>query len=198
VNDRWWQLARKRLPCKLSVNRHKDSVLFSRTGERKEEVMAKGPAYTEDEDKLLGELAKKGGSAAALAKEFVTKFAARSEPAVMQKIRKLILARGEAKAAKKAAKAEAAGAPTSLTEEPAKRRGRPPKVNTAPLSDVPPAMAAPKRRGRPPRAAVVVPIVQNDNGGHVNGDGHEITVDLQGLRLVGSKKRVVEALQQLG
>jgi hypothetical protein len=161
----------------------------------------KGPAYTDEEQRLLNELAKKGGSPTALAAEFQAQMGdSRSAPALVQKIRKMILDRSEAKAAKRAAKADSSA--TASSNPPAKRRGRPPKVNTAPLSDAPPA----KRRGRPPKAVTGDTISVNGTNGHtnvlpyVNGNGHSdtITVDLGDLKLVGSRKRVGEILTQLG
>ncbi len=166
--------------------------------------MAKGPSYTDEEQKLLNELAKKGAgpggeSPTVLAAEYVARFGdGRSLAALVQKIRKMVLAREEAKTAKKAAKASPSA--TGSSSEAPKRRGRPPKVNTAPISDAPPA----KRRGRPPKALTLTLMGQptpNGTSAHVptNGNGNGVvTVDLgEGLMLVGSKKRVGETLQKL-
>lgn len=159
--------------------------------------MAKGPTYNNEEQDLLEKLAKRGGSPTVLAKEFMSTLPAndRSETALVQKIRKMII---ELKPAGSA---------------PAKK-SRAPKVNAAPMSDAP-AAAAPAAEGstrvRKPASfihtaneSLPAPTPSNGNGGNGNGNGnghngHDvITVDLGGLKLIGSKKRVGEALQQLG
>lgn len=152
--------------------------------------MAKGPSYTGEEQKLLNKLAKKGGSPTVLAAEFQSVHGhMRSLPALVQKIRKMILDLN-------------GSAPSEAST--GKKRGRPAKVNAAPLSDVPPAPAAGKKLGRPrkaPGAASSPLTVAGGNGagnGHTNGNGGDVTVDLGGLKLVGSKKRVAETLLQLG
>lgn len=138
--------------------------------------MAKGPSYTDEEQKLLDRLAKKGGSPTVLAKEFMTTLQTdRAETALVQKIRKMIL---EIKMAED---------PASVP--PPKKRG--PRVNAVALLD----QTAPVKKGRPSRAKAA-----NGNG-HGAGNGHAnetISVDLGGLTLIGSRKRVGEALQQLG
>ena len=166
--------------------------------------MAKGPAYTEEEQKALQDLAKKGGGLAELAQEFVQEFGpARSGPALQQKIRKLIIELAAKKGAKKAPRNGESIAVAATPGEAPRKRGRPPKVNTAQISDVAPA---PKKRGRPPksdslgirtvsRSVVHVPSPNETLGG--NGRDN-VTVDLgEGLVLVGSKKRVGEMLQRI-
>lgn len=153
--------------------------------------MAKGPSYTDEEQRLLDKLAKKGGSPTVLAKEFLSAMpsADRSETALVQKIRKMIL------------EIKMKSDPSSV---PAPKK-RAPKVNASSLSDVPPAAVATAAAGskRVRKPSTFVPTV-NGNGeapvptnGH-NGNGEVISVDLGGLTLIGSKKRVGEALQQLG
>lgn len=142
--------------------------------------MAKGPSYTDEEQKLLDRLAKKGGSPTVLAKEFIATLpeSDRAETALVQKIRKLIL---EIKMAED---------PASVP--PPKKRG--PRVNAAALLD------QTARRGRRSRAKESATVGTNGNGhsnGHANGS-ETISVDLGGLTLIGSRKRVGEALQQLG
>jgi hypothetical protein len=157
--------------------------------------MAKGPAYTDEEQRVLEKLAKKGGSPTVLAKEFLSTLAGndRPETALVQKIRKMIL---DLKV-----QADPAAAPAP--------RKRTPKVNAAPLSDVPPAptpgptlTSNGKRKGRPPKVKPVAEsqVANGHTNGNTNGNGNTdvITVDLGGLTLVGTKKRVGEALQQLG
>jgi hypothetical protein len=91
------------------------------------------------------------------------------------------------------------------------KKTRAPKVNAAPMSDAP-AAAAPQvvaadgstRVRKPasfiPTANADLPAPVAAHNGNGNGhNGHDvITVDLGGLKLIGSKKRVGEALQQLG
>jgi hypothetical protein len=131
-----------------------------------------------------------------LAKEFLSTLPGndRSETALVQKIRKMII------------ELKPAGS------VPAKKT-RAPKVNAAPMSDAP-AAAAPQvvaadgsTRVRKPasfipaaKADLPAPVAAHNGNGNGNGhNGHDvITVDLGGLKLIGSKKRVGEALQQLG
>lgn len=155
--------------------------------------MAKGPTYNNEEQDLLEKLAKRGGSPTVLAKEFLSTLPGndRSETALVQKIRKMII------------ELKPAGS------VPAKKT-RAPKVNAAPMSDAP-AAAAPQvvaadgstRVRKPasfiPTANADLPAPVAAHNGNGNGHGPDvITVDLGGLKLIGSKKRVGEALQQLG
>lgn len=160
--------------------------------------MAKGPTYNNEEQDLLEKLAKRGGSPTVLAKEFLSTLPGndRSETALVQKIRKMII------------ELKPAGS------VPAKKQ-RAPKVNAAPMSDAPAAaspvvtpMSEGSARVRKPasfihtaKESLPAPTPSNGNG-NGNGNGHNghdvITVDLGGLKLIGSKKRVGEALQQLG
>lgn len=160
--------------------------------------MAKGPTYNNEEQDLLEKLAKRGGSPTVLAKEFLSTLPGndRSETALVQKIRKMII---DLK--------PAGSVPAKRTRAP-----RAPQVNAAPMSDAPaasPQVAAADGSTRVRKPASFIPTVNgnlpapvtahNGNGNGNGSNGHDvITVDLGGLKLIGSKKRVGEALQQLG
>lgn len=149
----------------------------------KESRKMKGPTYTPEEILFLDKLARKGGSPAALVQEFHDAFGEdRTKQALTQKIRKLML--------------------EVNPHAPPRPRGRPPK-DPAKIAAAARGGSAPFRQGRPVAKAQPVRAVAEVNG---NGNGHgykpvsgeEITIDLGGLKLVGTRRRVAETLLQLG